>query len=149
MLNENRFIGNAVKDAQIFEKNGNKFAATTLAVDNSYVNKNGQKVEDVLFIDLYFFGGYVEVATKYISKGKKLFIGGSLKMKPYITPHGDKAMKAYVVVDNIEFLSPKNVQNTTPNNTPSELPKKEEEQSSQEYHGETPPINVNDDEIPF
>lgn len=149
MLNEARFIGNAVKDVQVFEKNGIKFAVTSLAVDNSYTNKNGQKVEDVLFIDLYFNGGYMEVAKKYITKGKKLFVGGTLKFKPYTTPKGDKAFKYYISVDNIEFLSPKNVQNAPSSETPSTPKEVPQEPSSQTHNSEIPSINVNDDEIPF
>lgn len=149
MLNEVRFIGFATKDAETFTHNGKNFSVTGLAVDNSYENKDGQRVEDVLFIDLYFFNGYAEVAKKHIQKGKKLFIGGSLKMKPYTTKNGDKAMKSYVVVENIEFLSPKNVTHTEAQSSNASVNNAPKQPSPKEDVNNIPPINHEDDEIPF
>lgn len=64
-------------------------------------------------------------------------------MKPYKTQHGDNAQKTYVVVENIEFLSPKNV---VQSESSAEKPKQQVGEHQETPHYETP---HNEDEIPF
>lgn len=80
-----------------------------LAVQRDY--KNSQTGErDADFITIITWRQLAEVCGKYLEKGRKVGVIGSLRSRTYDGTDGVKHYVTEVVADNVEFLSPKDRQ---------------------------------------
>lgn len=99
-LNQINLTGNLTKDWKLeYSQNGEAYAKSTLAV-------NYQK-DKTLFANLVAFGKMAENLVKYTKKGNKLLVQGYLEIQNY---EKDGVQKSWtnVIIQNVEFLSPKN-----------------------------------------
>lgn len=80
-----------------------------LAVQRDF--KNSQTGErDADFITIITWRQLAEVCGKYLGKGRKVGVLGSLRTRTYDDTDGVKHYVTEVVADNVEFLSPKDSQ---------------------------------------
>jgi single-strand DNA-binding protein len=77
----------------------------TLAVNESYKDKSGEKKENVTFIDCEAWGRTAELVGQYLKKGSPCFIEGKLKLEKWDDKDGNKRSKLKVVADSVQFLS--------------------------------------------
>lgn len=77
-------IGFLGKDPEVktFD-NGGKICNVTMATDDSYKNKDGEKVSQTDWHNLVFRGGLVDVVEKYLKKGSKVAVSGKIKYRTY------------------------------------------------------------------
>lgn len=81
-LNNCEFIGRAGAAPEVKEtKSGKIMVSINLAVDDSYKDDKGEKVEKTSWFKIVFFDGLADVAKKYVTKGKQVFI--QAKARPY------------------------------------------------------------------
>ena len=103
-LNKIQLIGHVGKDAVVtnFEKGGNvtKFS---LATTKKYTDKNGETHEQTVWHNIVFFGKSNKLA-QFITKGKPLYIEGSINNRSYDKEDGSKGYVSEVVASHIEFL---------------------------------------------
>ena len=112
MFNKTVLVGNLTRDVELrYASNGNAIGNSAIAVSRKYTNNNGAQVEEVMFIDITFFGKIAEVANQYLCKGSKLLVEGRLKFDQWTDNNGQNRSKHSVVVENMEMLgSPQNQQ---------------------------------------
>jgi single-strand DNA-binding protein len=105
-LNKVMLIGTITRDPEIkYTPKGTAIAAFGIAINHTYTT-NGEKREDVTFVDLEAYGRVAEVIGEYCKKGKQLFIEGRLKLDTWDDKQsGQKRSKMKVVADNIQLLS--------------------------------------------
>jgi single-strand DNA-binding protein len=98
-------IGHMTRDPQFkYLPNQTPLAEFGLAVNRKFT-KDGEKKEDVLFIDCAVFGKQAEVIQKYCNKGRALLVDGRLKLDSWEDKNGGgKRSKISVVVDNFQML---------------------------------------------
>lgn len=90
-----------------------------LAVQRNYKDKQtGQREAD--FINIVAWRQTAELCAKYLSKGRKAGIEGSLQTRSYTAQDGTKRYVTEVIADNIEFLSPRADTANATANTPAE-----------------------------
>ena len=97
-------IGRLVRDPEICQvKNEKKtlIASFTLAVERRYKHE-GQPEAD--FIDCRAYAKLAELVQKYLMKGSKILINGTLLTGSYENKKGDKVKTVTVNVSNMEFL---------------------------------------------
>ena len=101
-------IGRIGKDPEVrnFE-GGGKLATSTIAIDESYKNKEGQKVEKTEWLNLVFNGKSADFAERYVTKGMKLFIEGKVRTRSWQTKEGETRYTTEVVVLTTEFCEAK------------------------------------------
>jgi len=106
-LNKVMLIGNVTRDPEIrYTPKGTALTELTLAVNRRYTGDNGEKREEVTFIDVTLWGKTAEVAAEYLKKGRPLFVEGRLRMDSWEDKQtGQKRSKLGVVGENIEFLN--------------------------------------------
>jgi len=117
-MNTVNLIGRTTRDIEIaYTPSGKAVAKFSIAIGKSYV-KDGEKVEEVSFIEIQCWGNVAENTAKYVKKGHKVGVVGSLKMDRWEQPDGTKRSKIYVVAQQVEFLEtkPKNDNNDDNNN---------------------------------
>lgn len=109
-LNKVMLIGNVGKDPDVkYRDNGYCVANVTLATtDRARTLQNGTQVpERTEWHNLVFWRGLAETVEKYVHKGDKLYIEGSLHSHSYDDQNGVKRYVTEIYVDNMEMLSPR------------------------------------------
>ncbi len=114
LINSVRLMGNvgAAPEVKSFE-NGNKMAKIRLATNEKQKNAKGESVEITHWHNLVFWGKQAELIEKYVGKGERIAIEGSLINRIYETKTGEKKQITEVKVDEFEFISRK-AGNTSP-----------------------------------
>ena len=109
MVNKVQLIGRVGKDPSVkhFQNNG-AIAEFSLATDDSYKNKQGEKVEQTDWHNIKVTGQkQAEIAEKYIKKGTLLYVEGKLKTRSYEDKDGNKKYVTEVVCETFKFLGGK------------------------------------------
>ena len=83
---------------------GKAFAHFALAVDRSYKNKQGEYETD--FFDCVAIGQKAETIGKYVHKGDKFMVCGTLENRSW-EKDGRKYKSTEVIVDKFDFLENK------------------------------------------
>ncbi len=103
-------IGNIGNEPQIKQfDNGNKVANFPLATNESYKDKQGNKVEAAEWHNIVAYGKVVEVVEKYFKKGTKISITGKLKTRSW-EQDGQKKYITEIILNQFEFVGSANTQ---------------------------------------
>ncbi|MFS4482423.1 single-stranded DNA-binding protein [Hyunsoonleella sp. 2307UL5-6] len=106
LRNKVQLIGRLGQDPEIISfTDGNKMAKFSLATDDSYKDKNGNKVERAYWHNVVVRGGLVKVVESYITKGKEIAVEGKLTNRSYETASGEKRYVTEVVCNELLMLS--------------------------------------------
>ena len=99
-------IGNLTRDVELrYLGNGTAVSDVSLAVNESYKNKEGQKVENTVFVECTLWGKTAELAGQYLAKGKPVMFEGKLKLDQWDDKEtGKKRSKLGVIVESMQFL---------------------------------------------
>lgn len=104
-LNKTFLIGNLTRDVDLkYTASGTAVANFGLAVNRKYANSDGEKVEDVCFVDIVAWDRLAEVCGEYLAKGRPVFIEGRLQMDSWEQEDGQKRSRLRVVAQNIQFF---------------------------------------------
>lgn len=100
-LNRCEFIGNLGKDPEVRTmQNGDKVANLSLACSESWKDKSsGERKERTEWVRVVLFGGTAEVAEKYLSKGSKCYVAGSLATRKWQNKDGADQYSTEIVVN--------------------------------------------------
>ena len=103
-------IGNLTKDPEIrTTSNGKDVCSFTVAVNRRPSAQQKQNNEDP-GADYFRISAWEErgrVCQKYLTKGNKVFVSGTVSVRVYTNSKGEPAGQMEVKADQIEFLSPK------------------------------------------
>jgi len=104
-LNKVLLIGNLTRDPELrYSPSGVAVARFGLATNRVYKGQDGEKKEEVCFVDVVAFGKTAEFCANYFSKGKPIFVEGRLHFNSWETPEGQKRSKIEVQAERIQFM---------------------------------------------
>lgn len=104
-LNRVILIGNLTRDPELrFTPSGSQVAGFGLAVNRTYTNKQGERVENVDFFNIVVWAKLAELCGEYIRKGSPVAIEGRLQSRSWETEDGQKRSAVEVVAENVQFL---------------------------------------------
>jgi len=107
MFNKVVLVGNLSRDIEMrYSQSGAAVANTAIATSRKFT-ANGEKKDEVMFIDLTFFGRSAEVANQFLRKGSKVLIEGRLQLDQWVDKDGVKRSKHSVVVETMNMLDSK------------------------------------------
>ena len=141
MVNKVILVGNVGKDPEVkYLENGTPFARFTLATNETYKDKSGNKTTKTEWHNIVLWRGLAEVAEKYVKKGNPLYIEGKITNRSY---EQDGATKYFteIVGNEMKMLGSK-----TTNEGGSSTPPPPEE-NSQNNSSESE--NIETDDLPF
>lgn len=153
-LNKVLLMGNLTRDPEVrYTPKGTAVAELGLAVNRIYSGENGEKREEVTFVDVTVWGRTAENVGEYLKKGRPVFIEGRLQLDSWEDKQsGQKRNKLKVVADNVQFLGSRG--GSGGGGVPDEGD--EASRSSPSSGGgrpapskNAPPAEPDDDEIPF
>ena len=107
-VNKVILLGNAGKDPDVrYLDNHVCVANLTLATtERGYTAQNGTQVpERTEWHNLVFWRGLAETVEKYVHKGDKLYVEGSIRNRSYDDQNGVKRYVTEIFVDSMEMLS--------------------------------------------
>jgi len=93
-------IGNVGKDPEIRTmQNGNKVANFSLATSESWKDKStGERKEKTEWHRIVVFGQLAEIVEKYVFKGSKIYVQGSLSTRKWTDKDGGEKYSTEVVL---------------------------------------------------
>lgn len=110
-MNKVFLIGNLTRDAEVAETaSGITVCKFSIAVSRQYKDDKGDYVTD--FFNIVAWRTLGENCGKYLAKGKKVAIVGSLQNRSYEDKDGIKRNVTEVVASDAEFLTPKTQDDT-------------------------------------
>lgn len=108
MASYNRVIllGNLTRDPEMrYIPSGTAVTNFGLAMSERYTDRQtGEQKENVCFVDVEAWGRQAEVANEYLSKGRPVFIEGSLKFDSWETEDGSKRNKLSVRAFRLQLI---------------------------------------------
>lgn len=105
-MNKVILVGNLTKDPELSETpSGVAVCKFSLAVSRDYTNAEGNRDTD--FFNITVWRGRAENCGKYLKKGNKVAIVGSLQTRSYEDKDGIKRNVTDVIANEVEFLTPK------------------------------------------
>jgi single-strand DNA-binding protein len=107
MYNKVILVGNLTRDIELrYSQAGMGIAKTAIATSRKFTT-NGEKKEEVCFVDITFFGRSAEVANQYLRKGSKILVEGRLNFEQWVDQNGQKRSKHSVTVETMQMLDSK------------------------------------------
>lgn len=104
MFNRIILVGHLTRDIELrYTPSGAAIGKSAIAVTRKY-STNGEKREEICFVDITFFGKSAEIANQYLTKGSKLLVEGRLKFDQWQDNNGQNRSKHSIAVESMEML---------------------------------------------
>lgn len=139
--------GNLTRDAELRDtQGGTSYLRMGVAVNDRRKNPQTGQWEDVPnFVDCVMFGTRAEAIARYLTKGTKVAVDGSLRYSSW-ERDGQRRSKLEVAVRDVELTSrQQQAQQPAPQQAPAQLPYQAPAAPAQQ----APAADVYDEEIPF
>ena len=105
-MNKVILIGNLTKDPELTETpSGVPVCRFAIAVSRDYADSQGNRETD--FFNITTWRGKAETCGKYLKKGNKVAVCGSLQNRSYEDKDGIKRNVTDIIASEVEFLTPK------------------------------------------
>ncbi len=82
-------------------ENGNKLARFNIAVTETYISKNGEKVNNVQWHSIVAWGSLANIAERILQKGVQVTIDGKLFNRSYINKSGLKQNNTEIIANEL------------------------------------------------
>lgn len=106
-MNKVYLIGNLTRDPETSETgSGVTLCRFAIAVNRNYSSSDGERQTD--FFNITVWKALAENCGKYLKKGSKVAVVGSLQNRSYEDKDGIKRNVTDIVASEVEFLSSKN-----------------------------------------
>ncbi len=105
-LNSVALLGRLVRDPELkYAPQGAPVCEFTLASNRRFTKKDGEKVEEVAFIDVVVWNRLAETAAEYLKKGRQVAVLGTLTQDRWEDKEtGQKRSKIRVLAGTLQFL---------------------------------------------
>ncbi|MHB8909218.1 MAG: single-stranded DNA-binding protein [Syntrophales bacterium] len=121
MINKAILVGRLGKDPEVrYTPDGSMVTNFTLATDEQWKDKNGEKVQKTEWHRIVTFGKLAEICGKYLVKGKLVFVEGRIQTRSWDDKEGVKRYTTEIVASNMQMLDSKGQRG--PDASPEESP---------------------------
>lgn len=132
-------IGRLGKDPEVrYMQDGTMVTNFTLATDEYWKDKNGERVQKTEWHRIVTFRKLAETCSNYLTKGKLVFVEGKIQTRAWEDKEGIKRNTTEIIAANMQMLEAKGQQKG---------------QGPAATEGSTPPYfsaeSLPDDDVPF
>ncbi|MBC6991363.1 MULTISPECIES: single-stranded DNA-binding protein [Hymenobacter] len=104
-INKVILVGNLGKDPEVRHLEGGvSVASFTLATNDHYKDKQGNRVERTEWHNITAWRGLAEMAEKYLKKGQQVYIEGKIRTRQYQDKDNQTRYITEIVADEISML---------------------------------------------
>lgn len=108
MLNKVQIIGRLGRDVELRQAaGGTSIASFTVATDESYTDRSGQRVEQTEWHRVSVFGKQAELCGRFIGKGSLVYVEGKLRTRKWTDQSGQERSSTEINADRVQFLDRK------------------------------------------
>ena len=108
LRNSVRLIGRVGQTPEIKNlDNGRKLAKLSIATNEVYFNKEGEKITQTYWHNLIAWGKTAEIIENYVEKGKEIAVEGKLINRTYDAQDGSKRYITEVQINELVMLGSK------------------------------------------
>lgn len=144
MHNRVDLIGNIGKDVELrFTQGGTAIATFSLATNEKWKDKDGEKKEETQWHNIVVWGKKAEFCGEYLSKGDLLLVEGKIKYRTY-EKDGTTRYITEIVAHNVQSLGGKKSDKAG-----GEAAASHTDRSRQEATSSSPANGDDDDDLPF
>src|SRR3954449_3273963 len=99
-------LGNLTRDPEIrYTPKGSAVCDLGIAVNRQYTLENGERREEVTYVDVVLWARLAEIAAEYLKKGRPVFIEGRLQLDTWDDKQsGQKRSKLRVIGETMQLL---------------------------------------------
>jgi len=99
-------LGNLTRDPEVrYTPKGSAVCDLGVAVNRQYTLENGEKREEVTYVDVVLWARLAEIAGEYLKKGRPVFIEGRLQLDTWDDKQsGQKRSKLRVIGETMQLL---------------------------------------------
>ena len=160
MYNRAILIGRLGKDPETrHSQDGAAIVNVSIATNESWKDKGGEKQERTEWHNLVFFGRVAEIAAEYLRKGSLVFVSGRLQTRKWQDKEGHDRYTTEIVVQDMKMLGSKSESQGSNNagssndeysQAPAQSrPQQQPRRAAAGGGGATAPSDDFDDDIPF
>lgn len=107
-VNKVILVGNLTRDPELKEtQNGQKVTTFGLATNRAWVTSGGDKKASAEFHECVAWSKMAELCSKYLKKGKLVYVEGYLKTRSWENDDGTKRFRTEIVVQDMIMLDKK------------------------------------------
>jgi len=112
-VNKVILLGNLGQDPEIRHlPSGTKVANFSIATSESYVNKEGQKVEQTEWHRIELWDGLANIAEQYLKKGNPVYIEGKIRSEEYQDKSGNTARSYKIRATSMNLIGSRTESNS-------------------------------------
>jgi len=140
-VNKVILIGNVGTEPEVkYLDNGVAVCTLPIATNETYTNKNGDKVVQTEWHNVVLWRKLAEVVEKYVAKGDLLYIEGKIRTRSWEDKDGNKRYSTEVYANNMNMLGSRKDTETKSEIKDDKVPDKQ---------NDMPDINDTSDDLPF
>ncbi|MFN0256081.1 single-stranded DNA-binding protein [Pedobacter ureilyticus] len=113
-INKVILVGHLGKDPEVRHLEGGVTVASFPLATSETFNKDGKRVEQTEWHNIVLWRGLAEVASKYLQKGKLVYIEGKLRTRSFEDKEKVKKYVTEIVAENFTMLGRKSDFEPTP-----------------------------------
>ncbi len=104
-VNKVILVGTLGKDPEIrYTQSGTAVTEVSIATNESWKDKNGEKQERTEWHRITFWGKLAEIAGEYLKKGAQVYVEGSLRTEKYTDKQGVEKYVTKVAANEMQML---------------------------------------------
>lgn len=97
--------GRLTQDPELrYTPSGTAVTTLRLAVNTTFFPRDGEKKEEVLYIDVIVWQKRAESCVEYLRKGSPVFVDGRLRSRRWEAQDGQKRTVIEVQADRVQFM---------------------------------------------
>lgn len=107
-VNKVILLGNLGKDPVVRNlESGAKVASFSLATSRTYKGQDGKAIDETEWHNVSLWGNLADLAEKYLTKGRQVYIEGRLRTRQYEDKEGVKKYTTEIIGENMTFVGNK------------------------------------------
>jgi len=108
MINKAILVGRLGKDPEVrYTPDGAMVTSFSLATDEQWKDKSGEKVQKTEWHNIVTFGKLAEVCGKYLAKGLLVYIEGRIRTRAWLEKDGVRRSVTEIIASDMKMLTPK------------------------------------------
>ena len=156
-LNQCTFIGRLGKDPETrYLPNGDAATNFSIAVGESWKDKQGQKQERTEWVNVSCFGKIAEICGQYLVKGSKVMVSGKMKTDKWQDQSGNDRYTTKIMLRDMNMLDTRaegqgqQAQQQAPQQQRQQQRQPQQQpQNLQQYNNQAPQQFEDNSDIPF
>ena len=107
-VNKAIILGNLTRDPEVrYSTNGDAIATISVATNESYKDKNGDKVEKAEYHRVVTFGKLAGIVGEYLRKGSSVYFEGKIQTKKWEDKQGVERYTTEIIADRMQMIGGK------------------------------------------